>query len=59
MIEDLQIQARSTEAAERFGFRYGSKGAHTSRTIMLDEIGKLLSAVASAAPAEDYTLATV
>jgi hypothetical protein len=44
---------------ETFGFRSGSKGTHTSRTIMLNELTTLLSAVSNASPRADYVAAIV
>jgi len=41
------------------GFRSGDKGTHTSRTIMLAELGDLLAAVPASAVREDYTRAIV
>jgi len=41
-------------AAERFGFRYGSKGTHTSRTLMLEELTLLLAAIPATASRDDY-----
>ncbi|MCA9037352.1 MAG: hypothetical protein KDA91_19585 [Planctomycetaceae bacterium] len=46
-------------AARRFGFRYGPKGTHTTRTIMLDEIVMLLQSVPPDGTADDYSFATV
>jgi hypothetical protein len=39
---------------EAAGFRSGSKGTHTSRTIMLDELTTLLAAVPDASPRAAY-----
>ena len=47
------------EAAIRAGFRFGDKGTHTSRTIMLAELGELFAAVEPAAAAPDYLAAIV
>jgi hypothetical protein len=44
---------------ENFDFRSGSKGTHTSRTIMLDELTTLLSAVSDASPRVAYIAAIV
>lgn len=40
--------------AERAGFRFGNRGSHSSRTIMLAELGELLAAVPPGAPAAAY-----
>lgn len=44
----------STPTLERFGFKYTAGGAHISRTIMLDELAKVLSAVPERSRAEEY-----
>ena len=45
--------------AERWGFRTGRRGTHTSRTIMLDELTQLLDAVPADAPRNQYAEAIV
>lgn len=45
--------------AQRWGFRAGQRGTHTSRTIMLDELAQLLDAVPSDAPRSEYAEAVV
>lgn len=42
------------DALRRFGFRFGDKGAHTSRTIMLQELEILLKTVPQSAARADY-----
>lgn len=49
----------STDNIFAAGFRFGDKGTHTSRTIMLAEIGELLQAVPASAAREDYATAIV
>lgn len=53
----------STTAEEIFlhnaGFRWGKKGTHTSRTIMLDELQTLLACCQQDASPEDYTTAII
>ena len=44
---------------ERAGFRFGNRGSHSSRTIMLAELGELLATVPPDAPAAAYTEAVV
>lgn len=39
---------------ERVGFRFGNKGTHTSRTIMLDELSALLRVASPEAKRADY-----
>ncbi len=43
-----------TPAQDRAGFRAGSRGTHTSRTIMLAELTDLLDALPPAASRQDY-----
>ena len=47
------------EATSRAGFRFGNKGTHTSRTIMLAELNELLAAVEPEAAETDYLAAIV
>lgn len=42
-----------------WGFRSGDRGAHTSRTIMLDELTHLLNAVPGQASRQDYATAVL
>ena len=42
------------DSLRRFGFRFGDKGAHTSRTIMLQELELLLKSVPQSAARADY-----
>lgn len=46
-----------TGSARNFGFRFGDKGTHTSRTIMLDEIRALLASCRPGATRDDYLVA--
>jgi hypothetical protein len=46
-------------AALKAGFRFGAKGTHTSRTIMLDELSTLLAATAASATRDDYATAII
>lgn len=52
---DSQAEARATKA----GLRFGDRSVHTSRTIMLAELGDLLAAVPPGAVRADYTAAIV
>ena len=45
--------------AEVVGFRLGAKGTHTSRTVMLAELGAVLAAAGAAAARADYAAAIV
>ena len=53
------IPREAQPAAERAGFRFGDRGSHSSRTIMLVELGELLAAVPETAPASAYTEAVL
>lgn len=45
--------------AKRSGFRFGDKGTHTSRTIMLDELSHLLTIIPGEVPRTAYADAVV
>ena len=47
------------QSTTRAGFRFGNKGTHTSRTIMLAELGELFAAVERDAVQADYLAAVV
>ena len=47
------------ESAKRFGYRTGSKGTHTSRTIMLAELSQVLDAVPLEGGRADYATAII
>ncbi len=57
-ISDLNFEAGiaglTGSQAMAWGFRSGDRGTHTSRTIMLDELSRLLDAVPGEASREDY-----
>ena len=48
-----------TPGASRIGFRFGEKGTHTSRTIMLAELEHVLAAAPSDSRRDDYAKAIV
>ncbi len=48
-----------TPAMERAGFRFGARGTHGSRTIMLRELTELFATVPPQASRDDYTTAIV
>lgn len=50
---------QQTEDLELAGFRFGEKGTHTSRTLMLTELAELLAAVSADARREAYVTAIV
>jgi len=50
---------QQTDDLDRDGFRFGEKGTHTSRTMMLAELDELLEAVPADAPHEAYVSAIV
>lgn len=45
--------------AERLGFRFGDKGTHTSRTMMLDELTAVLAVRPASAGRKDYASAII
>lgn len=45
--------------AEGLGFRFGDKGTHTSRTMMLAELSELLSSLSQGASRKDYATAII
>ena len=49
----------SKSAAEAAGFRFGEKGTHTSRTMMLAELTELLAVVPANATREEYAEAII
>jgi hypothetical protein len=53
------VQPRESPALLRAGLRFGGKGTHTSRTMMLEEIGGLLSALPADTSREGYAAAVV
>lgn len=52
-------QITSTLDATEAGFRFGDKGTHTSRTMMLAELTDVLAATRQAASREDYANAII
>ena len=48
-----------TPKLERAGFRFGLRGTHTSRTMMLRELTELFATVAAEATREDYSVAII
>ena len=48
-----------SERLKGLGFRFGPGGTHITRTMMLDEIGRLLAAVPYSAPADVYRDAVI
>lgn len=61
MIPDFRLMPVSgaSDRAEKLGFRFGAKGAHTSRTMMFEELNGVLSAVRGGGSREDYASAIV
>jgi len=47
------------KAMERLGFRFGDKGTHTSRTMMLTELDFLLGALSPSATRDQYRAAVI
>lgn len=56
---DFTSLPQASEAAIRAGVRFGDGSVHTSRTIMLAELGDLLAAVPASAGRAEYTHAIV
>ncbi|MYN66267.1 MAG: hypothetical protein F4X11_14750 [Acidobacteria bacterium] len=54
-VEDPDIESR----AARAGLKFGDKSVHTSRTIMLADLGELLAAVPPEAARADYAAAII
>ena len=52
-------QNLSSPAAEVAGFRFGDKGTHTSRTMMLAELNELFAQVRQTARREEYAAAVI
>lgn len=48
-----------TSPAAQAGFRFGDKGTHTSRTIMLDELSRVITATFPNAQRKDYAAAII
>src|SRR5882724_6806537 len=47
------------DRAAKVGFRFGAKGTHTSRTMMLSELVAVLAATADGASRADYASAII
>lgn len=58
-MKPLDMPPESSGIAAGFGFRNGDRGAHSARTMMLDEIEHLLAAVPADAAPNAYTKACV
>lgn len=62
-VSDLNFEADiaglTTAQSALWGFRFGDRGTHTSRTIMLDELSHLLDAVPADAVRNDYAHAVM
>lgn len=62
-ISDLNLEAAivglTPDQSALWGFRFGDRGTHTSRTIMLDELSNLLDAVPGNAVRGDYAHAVM
>lgn len=55
----VDVSIEPSESLSRAGFRFGGKGTHTSRTIMLSELTELLSAVPADVERGDYEVVIV
>lgn len=58
-IINLFPTAMTSEDAQRAGFRFGAKGTHTSRTMMLEELTAVLTVTDAQSRRQDYTKAIV
>ncbi len=59
MQTELKNAIVESAAEERFGYRCGSKGTHSSRTIMLDELSLLMESVAPSGTRVEYARAII
>lgn len=55
----LYAPALDLESAERAGFRFGAKGTHTSRTLMLPELSAALGGTPASAARSEYAIAII
>jgi hypothetical protein len=55
----IKVEGQKSSRWEDIGFRFGDKGAHTSRTMMLEELKEVLQACESDAKRVDYVAAIV
>jgi hypothetical protein len=55
----LSPNERDLATVERCGFRFGAKGTHTSRTMMLDELSSVLDAVGDGATRAEFAAAVI
>jgi len=61
-VDTTEINPNATEISSswlEFGFKFGKKGMHTSRTMMLEELSVLLRYCPSSSAREDYVRALV
>ena len=58
-LAEWQDPTQPPPAAKRAGFRFGARGSHSSRTIMLVELGELLTALPEDATHAAYSEAVV
>lgn len=59
MFELFPSNERNATAAERCGFRFGAKGTHTSRTMMLDDLSSVLDAAGDGATRANFAAAVI
>ena len=55
----LPVEPEARASSMRAGFRFGARGTHSSRTIMLAELRELLAAVADCRGRADYAAAII
>ena len=58
-MQSFPIEPGSQEDPAKAGLRYGAKGTHTSRTMMLADLSELLAVVSSDAARADYAAAII
>lgn len=59
LVYPLNPTSGISERAKQIGFRLGARGTHTSRTMMLAELGAVLAAVAEGVSRENYAAAII
>jgi hypothetical protein len=59
LVPQLYPVSKPSDLAAKIGFRFGAKGTHTSRTMMLVELSAALAAVPESAFREDFAAAII
>ncbi len=58
-VKNIGNEPSVRETLARAGFRFGDRGTHTARTIMLSELSRLLAVVPTDAERQDYATAII